>query len=461
MAERDDTTQPQRNGDRRPRCLEARTRWVAALLAIVCVVAMTIPGSATAGADDVGDLQARADRIARQLLDLQGRIGEIGEKFNQSQVRRATLSAQTTELKRREAIARSQVAARRADAARYAMSAYVGLDQGDPLSFALEGRQWDLTRRTGYAAIRIGNREQVVDELGAAQQGLADLVAALQAADRSERAVVADLQRQQDEATKLIADQQKLQDSVQGELALAVARRQAQLAEAQAAAASGSAASLGSSAGSNGGAPSSSAVAPSGIVGPGGASPTSTGSTGTTVPVATAPGAPPTTRPAPPTTVAATVPPSITPTPPPVISPPPSSGGRGQTVANAAISQLGVRYSWGGGTASGPSMGFGPGAGVIGFDCSGLALYAWARVGVYLPHSAQMQYDMSAKVSLSQLQPGDLVFYGTSPYDISHVAVYVGGGQVVHAPNSLTVVQYGSVNLWGGYYGWIGAARPG
>lgn len=106
-------------------------------------------------------------------------------------------------------------------------------------------------------------------------------------------------------------------------------------------------------------------------------------------------------------------------------------------------------------------MGFGPGAGIVGYDCSGLTLYAWAKVGVYLPHSAQIQYDMSAKVSLSQLQPGDLVFYGNSASTISHVGVYVGGGQIVHAPNSRSLVQYGPVDLWSGYYPWIGAGRPG
>jgi cell wall-associated NlpC family hydrolase len=142
------------------------------------------------------------------------------------------------------------------------------------------------------------------------------------------------------------------------------------------------------------------------------------------------------------------------------VAPPPATG-RGQIAANAAISQLGVRYSWGGGNANGPSEGFGPGAGIVGFDCSGLTLYAWARAGVYLPHSAQLQYNLSAKVSLGQLRPGDLVFYGSSSATITHVAIYVGGGQVVHAPNSRSLVQYGAVNLWNGYYPWIGAGRPG
>ncbi len=80
---------------------------------------------------------------------------------------------------------------------------------------------------------------------------------------------------------------------------------------------------------------------------------------------------------------------------------------------------------------------------------------------MYLYHSAQMQYDQSRRVSLSQLQVGDLVFYGGSSTSIDHVALYIGNGQVVHAPNSRTVVQVGPVSLWNGYFAWSGAGRPG
>lgn len=425
------------------------------LLACVAVLCCLLPFvvAPSAGADEVTDLEARADRIAQDLLDLQTRIGEIGEQFNQSQIRRAELDDRKADLEQRSRVARLEMAARRADAARYAMSAYVGIDEGDVLAMALDGRQWDLSRRTGYASIRIGDREQIVDDLRAAEKTNADLIDALADANRAEQQLVDDLERQQDEATRLIAEQEALQASVQGELAEAVARRQAALAAAaQQAPAPGTTAERPAVAGSDPAAPSVAGPltpgAPPGTAGS--ATTAATGSTPTTAAPTTRPpggGQPPT--PPPPTTV---------PPPPPVVPP---TTGRGQTAANAAISQLGVRYSWGGGNASGPSMGFGPGAGIVGFDCSGLTLYAWAQAGVSLPHSAQMQYDLSAKVGLSALQVGDLVFYGTSSTNISHVAIYVGGGQVVHAPNSRSVVQYGAVDLWGGYYAWIGAGRPG
>ena len=87
--------------------------------------------------------------------------------------------------------------------------------------------------------------------------------------------------------------------------------------------------------------------------------------------------------------------------------------------------------------------------------------YAWAQAGVSLYHSAQMQYDSSRVVAISNLAVGDLVFYGSSSRSIDHVGIYIGNGQVVHAPNSRSLVQVGPVYLWGGYYPWIGAGRPG
>jgi cell wall-associated NlpC family hydrolase len=85
-----------------------------------------------------------------------------------------------------------------------------------------------------------------------------------------------------------------------------------------------------------------------------------------------------------------------------------------------ALAQLGKPYRWGG---SGPHS----------FDCSGLTSFAWAAAGVTLPRSSRMQYGATARISRSELKPGDLVFYH-SP--ISHVAMYIGDGKVVEAPNS-------------------------
>ena len=118
----------------------------------------------------------------------------------------------------------------------------------------------------------------------------------------------------------------------------------------------------------------------------------------------------------------------------------PVSGRAGIAVA-AAKSKLGSPYVW---AAAGPSS----------FDCSGLTMYAWGKAGVALPHSSSMQMSSGQRVSLSALQPGDLVFYGVP---VHHVALYVGGGQVIHAPQSGDVVRYASMNMMSP----SGATRPG
>ena len=81
-------------------------------------------------------------------------------------------------------------------------------------------------------------------------------------------------------------------------------------------------------------------------------------------------------------------------------------------------------------------------AGPDSFDCSGLTMMAWAQGGVSLPHSSGAQMSSGTPVSSSALQPGDLVFY-YSP--VSHVGIYVGNGQIVHAANPSTDVQMAPV----------------
>jgi peptidoglycan DL-endopeptidase CwlO len=132
----------------------------------------------------------------------------------------------------------------------------------------------------------------------------------------------------------------------------------------------------------------------------------------------------------PPTAQAA---PSVTP-PPSRPRPAPAASaavsGRAQIAVSYALAQVGDPYVYG---AAGPDS----------FDCSGLTMAAWAAAGVSIPHSASMQSAAGTPVSLSALMPGDLVFY-YSP--ISHVAMYIGNGQVVHAPHTGSVVQVVPLN---------------
>ncbi len=109
----------------------------------------------------------------------------------------------------------------------------------------------------------------------------------------------------------------------------------------------------------------------------------------------------------------------------------PAVSGLAGIAVQAAYGQLGVPYRYA------TSL---PG---VSFDCSGLTHYAWGQAGVYLPRNSRAQAAATPRVSPAAAQPGDLIFY-YSP--ISHVGIYVGGGQLVHAPNSGTVVKVASVS---------------
>jgi len=116
----------------------------------------------------------------------------------------------------------------------------------------------------------------------------------------------------------------------------------------------------------------------------------------------------------------------------------------GDDIANAASGMVGqYPYSWGGGNDNGATYGikqecspYCDDRNVIGFDCSGLAKYSvYQGAGISLVHYAQTQYDSCSNyVSTSDLQAGDLVFFGDDTSSIHHVAIYVGGGQMVEAP---------------------------
>ncbi|MGO4444770.1 NlpC/P60 family peptidoglycan endopeptidase RipA [Mycobacterium sp. 2YAF39] len=112
-----------------------------------------------------------------------------------------------------------------------------------------------------------------------------------------------------------------------------------------------------------------------------------------------------------------------------------------------AMAQRGVPYSWGGGNAAGKSTGIDSGSNTVGFDCSGLTLYAFAGVGIKLDHYTGSQYNAGRKIPSAQARRGDLLFWG--PNASQHVAIYLGDGQMLEAPYTGSVVKVSPVRTSG------------
>ena len=116
-------------------------------------------------------------------------------------------------------------------------------------------------------------------------------------------------------------------------------------------------------------------------------------------------------------------------------------------VLNAARTQLGVPYSWGGGGPAGPSEGFAQGAGIVGFDCSGFVQYAfWQGARLTPSRPADTQARIGQAVPRAQMRAGDVVaFKGRGESTYTHIGIYLGGGQMIHAPSTGDVVKISTI----------------
>lgn len=134
-----------------------------------------------------------------------------------------------------------------------------------------------------------------------------------------------------------------------------------------------------------------------------------------------------------------------------------ATGGGASSAVGAARRWIGTPYAWGGGTLNGPSEGMAPDVGVVGFDCSSLArfaVYQGSGGATTLPRTSQAQYDAtkSQPVSLDNLRPGDLLFWG-GPNSVHHVAIYSGGGKMIEAPQSGEKIRETSIRTGGDFFG--------
>ena len=387
-------------------------------LAVACVV------TGTASAAPAPDKQSQADQLAQQLDDQGQHIAALDEQFNQARAKADAIDAQLAAIAPKLAEFDRQLTAARQRLADASVDAYVRGGSSPLIGALIKGNTADFGVRKTYVNVALDEQRGALAGFDAARRNLLKTREKLRAAQRQARAAADAIQANMQAIQATVASQQATMNRVQQpDMAPLVA--QAAAARAQQAEQQGKqkfdALAAPKPAPTTSVAPRGPGAAPTKPAGGSGSGPATTAKPAST-PTTSAP------KPSSP-------PPSAAPTGP---APPVKSGAA--TAVNTAKAQLGKPYVYG---AAGPDS----------FDCSGLTMYAWRAGGVMLPHSAAMQYDAIAHISVSQLQPGDLVFFYTP---IEHVGIYVGGGQMIDAPYTGAVVRYDSIytpNL-------VGAGRP-
>lgn len=401
----------------------ALRRRAGAFLVLVVLITNPLSSISPSAADAVSDKKAEAERIARQLEQQGRQVAILAEDFDEARVR---IEAVEVELASASAdVAKTDRQARkiRLRLKDQAVAAYVRGGSTQALALIAETeRMEDMAVRTQYIRTLTAGALDVLDELRAVRLQLDEQRSRLDAARGQAREAAAVAETKRREATAAEAAQRLTLKEVQGELAVLVeaetqrrAEEEVRRAKAELAAGQARAEAAAREAAARDAAARDAARR------------TTTTTTTTTKPSASS-GPVVTPRP---TTTTATKPESTTTTTVVVgggsSAPPPSAG------ADAAITearrQIGKPYEWGG---SGPDS----------FDCSGLTGWAWRAGGKKLSHSSRAQFSETSRVSLEDILPGDLLFYGDP---IHHVALYIGDGQMIEAPETGKNVRYASI----------------
>jgi cell wall-associated NlpC family hydrolase len=334
--------------------------------------------------------------VATQLNSLNAKTDALDEQYLEAQGQAADLKAKLADKQSAVAKAKSDMSADQKAARDYAVQAYVGGGDVDPVLLPSTDTA-DASHRTTYLTSLQGDREQVIDNLRASEQQLGDEQQSLNAAKTKLDQQLAGMDATRASLRSATTQAQSLQSSVDGKLKAAVAAEQARIAAAQQAAAEKAAQQAAARAAAEAARPA--ATVPHSSTTAGSSSHDSTGGS---------------------TKAAA---PKVL----PVVGPVTPAAAK---AIQEAESQLGVAYHW---AESDPGSGF---------DCSGLVMWAYGQAGISLPHSSRGMWAMTQRISADQLQPGDLVF-GGSP--VHHVGIYVGNGEMINAPHTGANVGYASI----------------
>jgi peptidoglycan DL-endopeptidase CwlO len=374
-------------------------------LTVVTVLASTVFGLARPAAGDaLSDARAKAGAIEAQLTQAQNEMSALSQQYDAAVYHLSQINSSIASTKATIASDQQQVQHDKTVLSKAAVSTYISGSTAAAQNPIFSGNERTLGATTEYNQIATGNMQLAVDNLHSAENSLNAQEATLSNEQSQAQTQVQAEQNAVAQNQQAIDQQKSALSQEQGQIAQLVRQQQeaeaaaaARAAEAKQAAAAAAAATVARSSRPSGG---------------GGG-----GSGGSASLAGLSQAAPP----------------------------PTSPGGAG--AVQAAESQIGVPYVWG---AESPRGSANPG-----FDCSGLTAWSWGQVGVGLPHYSGAQMADSTPVPVSDLQPGDLLFYG--PGGSEHVAMYVGGGSMIEAPYTGASVWVTGMRLGNGF---VGAGRP-
>jgi peptidoglycan DL-endopeptidase CwlO len=350
------------------------------VLAVAVVGASLASGIVAAAPASAQDVKGQIATAERQLRQLNIQADAASERYDGARIKLASAQRSASAAQSRLESARAKVSAMQRSASSFAVAAYEGGPQSAAVSLASGSTSTFINKVSGLQAVS-SSQAQALTGVEAARRAEAQAQVDASAALANQRSATATMAAARQQIINAAAKEQKILTSLQAKEAAIIKAAKAAKARAAALAAERAVAALARQKAAA--AAAAKALAAQRV-------------------------SPPAPTPAPATPSSGHV----------------SSAGGAATAVSWAYKEIGKPYVWG---AAGPNS----------FDCSGLALYVWAKAGVYLQHFTGDQWNEGPHVSRADLEPGDLVFFAYNTSDAStihHVGIYVGGGDMIDAP---------------------------